>query len=267
MSPSTCSATTGGGGRARAACPAALDLGRLRGGGRRTRARPRGARRRDGRVDGAGQACRGARRATRARMTGRVYVAIDQGGHATRASAFAADGTIEGAAFVTIATQRTRSATSSTIRTEIVASVGTALAELARIVPATRWAAAGLAVQRSSIVCWDAEDGRPLAPVISWQDTRGAAWLRGPRAPRRGSAAPHRTPVIAALRREQAALVPRPRAGSARRCRAVAARVPGRSRACCCTGCWRSGRCLPTRRRRRARSCGRRSSATGRPSC
>jgi len=112
-------------------------------------------------------------------MTDAVYVAIDQGGHATRASAFAADGAIEGAALVTIATQRNALGHVEHDPEEVVASVTTALAELARIVPPARWAAAGLAVQRSSIACWDAGDGRALAPVISWQDTRGAAWLRG----------------------------------------------------------------------------------------
>ncbi len=112
-------------------------------------------------------------------MSGAVYVAIDQGGHATRASAFSADGSIEGAALVTIATQRNAIGHVEHDAEEIVASVGTALTELARIVPAARWSAAGLAVQRSSIACWDVEDGRALAPVISWQDTRGASWLRG----------------------------------------------------------------------------------------
>jgi len=34
--------------------------------------------------------------------------------------------------------------------------------------------AAGLATQRSSIVCWDRTDGSALSPVISWQDRRGA---------------------------------------------------------------------------------------------
>ena len=62
---------------------------------------------------------------------------------------------------------------------EVVASVATALAELARLVPVERWKAAGFAVQRSSLACWDARDGRPLAPVISWQDRRNAAWLKG----------------------------------------------------------------------------------------
>src|SRR6476619_6584121 len=80
-------------------------------------------------------------------MTDKVVIAIDQGGHATRASAYSAAGELEGAALVTVAPQR--------------------------------WAAAGLAVQRSSLVCWSADDGRALSPVISWQDTRNAAWLRG----------------------------------------------------------------------------------------
>jgi len=112
-------------------------------------------------------------------MTGEVVVAIDQGGHATRASAYSPDGTLEGAALVTIATERNALGHVEHDPEEILASVGTALAELAGIVPASRWKAAGLAVQRSSLACWDAEDGRALAPVISWQDTRNAAWLRG----------------------------------------------------------------------------------------
>lgn len=37
--------------------------------------------------------------------------------------------------------------------------------------------AAGLACQRSSIACWDRNDGRALSPVISWQDRRTEADL------------------------------------------------------------------------------------------
>ncbi len=35
----------------------------------------------------------------------------------------------------------------------------------------------GLATQRSTVVAWDKTNGRPLAPAISWQDTRTATWL------------------------------------------------------------------------------------------
>jgi glycerol kinase len=112
-------------------------------------------------------------------MTGDVHVAIDQGGHATRASAYGADGSVEGAAFVSIATQRNALGHVEHDPEEVIASVQTALGELGRIVPAARWVAAGFAVQRSSLVCWNADDGRALSPVISWQDTRNAAWLKG----------------------------------------------------------------------------------------
>jgi glycerol kinase len=108
-----------------------------------------------------------------------VFVAIDQGGHATRASAYDASGSLEGAALVTIATQRNALGHVEHDADEIVSSVSTALAELARIVPAARWRAAGFAVQRSSLACWDRTDGRALSPVISWQDARNAKWLKG----------------------------------------------------------------------------------------
>jgi glycerol kinase len=38
---------------------------------------------------------------------------------------------------------------------------------------------AGLATQRSSIVCWDRRTGECLSPVLSWRDRRHADWLRG----------------------------------------------------------------------------------------
>ncbi len=112
-------------------------------------------------------------------MTGGLYIAIDQGGHATRASAYDATGTLAGAALVTIATQHNALGHVEHDPEEIVSSVRTALAELARIAPVSRWESAGFAVQRSSLVCWDATDGHALSPVISWQDTRNAQWLKG----------------------------------------------------------------------------------------
>ncbi len=36
---------------------------------------------------------------------------------------------------------------------------------------------AGLSSQRSSVVCWDRETGKPLSPVISWQDRRAYTYL------------------------------------------------------------------------------------------
>ena len=82
-------------------------------------------------------------------MTGGVCVAIDQGGHATRASAYSAAGQIEGAALVTIATKRNSLGHVEHDPDELVASVDTALAELARLVEPSRWTAAGLAVEEA----------------------------------------------------------------------------------------------------------------------
>jgi len=42
----------------------------------------------------------------------------------------------------------------------------------------THLRAAGLATQRSSIVCWNRVTGQPLSQVLSWQDLRGESWLR-----------------------------------------------------------------------------------------
>ncbi|TAK55794.1 MAG: hypothetical protein EPO25_02705 [Gammaproteobacteria bacterium] len=112
-------------------------------------------------------------------MNDPLYIAIDQGGHATRAVAFDRDGRQAGAAVVTVTTQRNALGHVEHDAADLAGSVVTALEDLARHAPLSRWAAAGLAVQRSSIACWDRRDGRPLAPVISWQDRRNAAWLRG----------------------------------------------------------------------------------------
>lgn len=36
---------------------------------------------------------------------------------------------------------------------------------------------AGLAIQRSTVIAWDARTGQPLHPAISWQDTRAAEFV------------------------------------------------------------------------------------------
>jgi glycerol kinase len=41
----------------------------------------------------------------------------------------------------------------------------------------SRIVTAGMATQRSNIVCWDKDNGDALSPVISWQDTRGRGQL------------------------------------------------------------------------------------------
>ncbi|HEV8700059.1 MAG TPA: FGGY family carbohydrate kinase [Candidatus Polarisedimenticolia bacterium] len=59
----------------------------------------------------------------------------------------------------------------------------------------------GIATQRSTVLFWDRDSGRPLTPAYSWQDLRGAALcdrLRG--ASRRGPAGPGRGALEEAVR-------------------------------------------------------------------
>lgn len=106
-----------------------------------------------------------------------VFVAIDQGGHASRAMAFDLHGNAIAESFAAISTFRSGADRVEHDANEIVESVRTALADLYQALgtQAHRVVAAGLATQRSSIACWDARTGKPLSPILSWQDRRNAA--------------------------------------------------------------------------------------------
>jgi len=85
------------------------------------------------------------------------------------------------AATVPVATQRLSAVQIEQNADELVQSLRTA-AEHAwqqgrTKLPGLRLVAAGLAVQRSTIVCCSRVDGSALTPAISWQDRRNAAWL------------------------------------------------------------------------------------------
>lgn len=105
----------------------------------------------------------------------KLYLAIDQGGHASRAMVFDSRGGQIAGSSRPLATKRPRKNfvehhPGKLLRSvsEAVAEVLSSLGDRARAVEA-----AGMAVQRSSIVCWDRVTGEALSPVISWQDTRG----------------------------------------------------------------------------------------------
>jgi glycerol kinase len=108
-----------------------------------------------------------------------LYLALDLGGSAGRALLFDAVGRELAAARCPIDTRhsgvdRVEHDPEELVRALVVAAQDVCDAELARGRPI---AAAGLATQRSTIVCWDRRSGRALSPAISWQDRRGAAWL------------------------------------------------------------------------------------------
>jgi glycerol kinase len=108
----------------------------------------------------------------------RLYLVIDQGGHASRASLHEENGRRVAAASVAIATYHPTADRVEHDPEEMAASVANAIAGVLREAGTRTVVAAALATQRSSVVCWDRRNGLALSPVISWQDRRAAGWLR-----------------------------------------------------------------------------------------
>lgn len=108
----------------------------------------------------------------------RLYLAIDQGGHASRASLYEENGSLVSSATAPIHTHYPAPNQVEHDPEEMVASVQTAIAEVLRKAGSYPVAAAGMATQRSSVVCWDKNNGAALSPIISWQDRRTAQWLQ-----------------------------------------------------------------------------------------
>lgn len=108
-------------------------------------------------------------------MARSCVLALDQGGHASRALLFDAGGKVLAHAERRIATHRSGTARVEHTAAAVVRSLREA-AEMAIEASPRGYTieAAGLATQRSSIACWDRVSGRPLSPVISWQDRRAA---------------------------------------------------------------------------------------------
>jgi glycerol kinase len=107
-----------------------------------------------------------------------VYLALDQGGHASRAIVFDERGTIVAQAFSPIGTRRPQPDRVEHDPEELIGSIETAIADaVSKIAPGDSITVAGLATQRSSIVCWDRTNGFALSPVLSWQDRRNAAFV------------------------------------------------------------------------------------------
>jgi len=108
-----------------------------------------------------------------------LYLALDLGGSAGRALLFDTAGRELAAAHCPIGTRRAGNNRVEHDPEELVRALAVAARDVCDAEPAQgrRIAAAGLATQRSTIVCWDRRSGRALSPAISWQDRRGAAWL------------------------------------------------------------------------------------------
>jgi len=102
-----------------------------------------------------------------------LYLALDQGGHASRALLFDGAGRQLAAAHVAVAS-RGQGLRVEHDAEELARSLEVATADVLESLPARdrSIAAAGLATQRSTIVCWERSSARPLSAAVSWQDRR-----------------------------------------------------------------------------------------------
>ena len=111
---------------------------------------------------------------------GPLWLTLDQGGHASRAIVFDNAGRAVAQAFAPINTQYLDGERVEHAPLDMVQSLRTVLMDVAQSLgrDVDRIEAAGLATQRSSIVCWQADTGLPLSPVLSWQDRRNDALIQ-----------------------------------------------------------------------------------------
>ena len=109
-----------------------------------------------------------------------LFLAIDQGGHASRVLVFGPSGEKIVEAKRTVNVQHPQSQWVEQDADALVLSVKSALDEaLDKLGEHRRQiVAAGLVTQRSNIVCWDRNTGRTLSPAISWQDRRAHHWMQ-----------------------------------------------------------------------------------------
>lgn len=109
-----------------------------------------------------------------------LYLAIDQGGHASRALVFNAQGEVLSKHLCKIDTstplpgwvEHDAEALLAATKEAIAGAVAQLDEKKDRIV------SAGLATQRASIVCWHRRKRHALSKVISWQDVRATDWIK-----------------------------------------------------------------------------------------
>ena len=110
----------------------------------------------------------------------RGVLALDQGSHASRACIFDESGALCATASVPVTTRQPAALHVEHDAYELVSTLRSAaesaLQTARRQQPQLTLAAAGLAVQRSTIVCCSRVDGVALSPALSWQDRRNAEW-------------------------------------------------------------------------------------------
>ena len=109
-----------------------------------------------------------------------LYLALDQGTHASRAVVLDCRGAVLAGGARDVGLARPQPDWAEQDGEEVVASIIAAADQALSSLGERRRdvVAAGLASQRASCICWDRASGRPLSPLFSWQDRRAHQWLR-----------------------------------------------------------------------------------------
>jgi glycerol kinase len=108
-----------------------------------------------------------------------LVLALDQGSHASRAVVYDSTGTAVTEARQTVGTRREGDDVVEQDPVELLDTLRFAAADACEsaALRGRPVVAAGLATQRSTILCWERSSGRALTAALSWQDRRNAAWL------------------------------------------------------------------------------------------
>ena len=113
---------------------------------------------------------------TASHNTIRATLAIDIGTHSVRAAAVDGCGNILCIAARNIELNNdSQTGHIEQDGVDIVTKTREAIAEI--LDQSFEFKSAGLAIQRSTVIAWDAQTGQPLHPAISWQDTRAAEFV------------------------------------------------------------------------------------------
>lgn len=109
-----------------------------------------------------------------------LYLSIDQGGHASRAIIFNHDGDMVSSAYCDVSTQHPAQNFVELNANEVIQSIYKSIQQVLENLGEKKHniVAAGLATQRSNVVCWNKKTGEALSPIISWQDRRNTEWLK-----------------------------------------------------------------------------------------
>ncbi|MCP1728435.1 glycerol kinase [Natronospira proteinivora] len=104
------------------------------------------------------------------------YLLLDQGGHSSRAMVLDGQGVIRAEAKYSVETRESGDRVEQdgpAILDSLRQAIGTVMQSLAQ--DAHHLVAAGLGVQRGSVLCWRRSNGEALSPVLSWRDRRAPA--------------------------------------------------------------------------------------------